>query len=130
MSTPSRRAFLGRVAAGAACVALPGAAVGVQATAKKPEPFGAKQIISGKPRERGLAYGKLFKDGIAQFLDKEIYSFVGKPASKEDMLRYAAACGTVLKEVCPIVYDELGGAAEGSGLKHEELVLITLHEEL
>ena len=35
-----------------------------------------------------------------------------------------------MKEVCPVVYEELGGAAEGSGLKFEELVLITLHEEL
>ena len=123
----SRRDFLRNTATGAACLALPATV----AATHKPEPFGAKQIIPGKPRERGLAYGKQFKDGIAQFLDKEIYgAFIGKPSPKDDMLRYASACGKVLKEVCPVVYEELGGAAEGSGFKFEELVLITLHEEL
>jgi hypothetical protein len=122
----TRRDFLHRVAAGAVCAILPATARGAQ----KPEPFGAKQIISGKARERGVAYGKLFKDGIARFLEKEIDTFVGKPATKDDMLRYADACGKAMKEVCPIVYEELGGAAEGSGLKFEEVVLITLHEEL
>jgi hypothetical protein len=127
LPTTSRRDFLRQTVAGAAGLALPTIAT----AAPKPEPFGAKQIISGKPRERGNAYGKLFKDGIARFLDKEIYgAFVAKPAPKDEMLRYAAACGKVLKEVCPVVNEELGGAAEGSGLKYEELVLITLHEEL
>ena len=125
--TPSRRDFLRHTAAGAACLALPGTV----AAAPKPEPFGAKAIISGKPRERGYAYGKQFKDGIERFLDKEIYgAFIGKPSPKDDMLRYASACGKVLKEVCPVVHEELAGAAEGSGFKYEELVLITLHEEL
>jgi hypothetical protein len=127
MLTTSRRDFLRRTVAGAAGLALPAA---VACAAPTPEPFGAKRVIAGKPRERGVAYGKLFKDGIARFLDKEIYTFVGKPASKDDMLRYADACGKVVKEVCPVVYEELGGASEGSGLKFEELVLITLHEEL
>ncbi len=127
LPTTSRREFLRQVAAGVACSALPAGAVG----APKVEPFAPKHIITGKPRERGRAYGKLYKDGIASFLDKEIYgSFVGKPAPKDDMLRYADACGKAMKDVCPVVHDELAGAAEGSGLKVEELVLITLHEEL
>src|SRR6185503_2687043 len=125
--TTSRRDFLRQVAAGAACAALPA----LPTVAAKPEPFLAKRVISGKPRERGLAYGKALKDDIAAFLDKEIYgSFIGKPAPKDDMLRYADACGKAMKDACPVVYEELGGAAEGSGLKLEELVLITLHEEL
>jgi hypothetical protein len=123
----SRRDFLRQTVAGAAGLALPMTVAGAPS---KPEPFAAKQVISGKPRERGVAYGKLFKDGIARFLEKEIYTFVGKPATKDDMLRYAGACGKVMKEVCPVVHEELGGASEGSGLKFEELVLITLHEEL
>jgi hypothetical protein len=128
LPTTSRRDFLRQTVTGAACLALPATAT---AAAPKPEPFGPKQIISGKPRERGLAYGKQFKDGIAAFLDKEIYgAFVAKPAPKDEMLRYAAACGKVMKDASPIVYEELGGVAEGSGLKFEELVLITLHEEL
>ena len=123
----SRRDFLRQVAAGAVCTTLPT----ITTAAAKPQPFAAKQIIAGKPRERGAAYGKQFKDGIAQFLDKEIYgAFIGKPAPKDDMLRYAAACGKDMKEVCPVMHEELEGMAEGSGLKFEELVLITLHEEL
>jgi len=91
----------------------------------------AKRVIAGKPRERGRQYGQLLKDGIAAFLDKEIYKpFIQKPAPKDELLRYAAACGKVVREVCPIVYDELEGTAEGSGLTLEEILLINLHEEL
>ena len=128
LSTTTRRDFLRHTAASAAGLAFPAGAPGVDT---KPAPFGPTGIISGKPRERGYAYGREFKDGIARFLDKEIYgAFIGKPSPKDDMLRYASSCGKVLKEVCPIVHEELGGAAEGSGFKFEELVLITLHEEL
>ena len=122
----TRRQFLGSVAAGAALPLIP-----TTAAAAKPEPFAPKRVIAGKPRERGVAYGKMFRDGIAHFLDKEIYAaFIAKPSPKDDMLRYASACGKVLKEVCPVVHEELAGAAEGSGFKFEELVLVTLHEEL
>src|SRR5262245_104630 len=127
LHTTSRREFLRYAATGAVCATFPT----VGTTAAKPEPFLAKRVITGKPRERGAAYGKALKDGIAAFLDKEIYgAFVGKPSPKDDMLRYAVACGKAMKDACPVVYEELAGAAEGSGLKLEELVLITLHEEL
>jgi hypothetical protein len=121
-----RRAFLRQAAAGAATVAC-----GVPAAASVKGEIPLKRIIAGSPRERGRAYGRQFKDGIAAFLDKEIYAqFVGKPSPKDDMLRYAAACGKVVREVCPVVHDELEGVAEGSGLRLEELLLINLHEEL
>ncbi|MBA4062342.1 MAG: hypothetical protein C0501_01290 [Isosphaera sp.] len=94
------------------------------------EPFGPKRVIAGRPRERGAAYGKLFKDGIARFLDREIYAVANKSVSKAEMLRYAGACGKVVAEACPVVHEELGGVAEGSGLTFEEVVLVTLHEEL
>jgi hypothetical protein len=88
-------------------------------------------VISGKPRERGLAYGQKFRDGIRRFLQREIYqAFVQKPSPKEEMLRYAGACARVIREVCPVVADELEGVAEGAGLRPEEVVLLTLHEEL
>jgi hypothetical protein len=87
--------------------------------------------IAGSPRERGRAYGRQFGDGIRSFLDKEIFgAFSGKVFPKDEMLRYAAACGKSIESNCPIIHEELGGMAEGSGIPFEELVLITLHEEL
>src|SRR5262245_34064450 len=57
-------------------------------------------VIAGKPRDRGLAYGKKFSEGIRRFLDQEIYAaFIQKPAPKDDMLRYAGACAKVIREV-------------------------------
>ena len=91
----------------------------------------AAVVISGTPKERGSAYGKQFRDGIRKFLDQEIYgAFIQKPSPKPEMLKYAAACGEVIREECPEIHTELTGIAEGSGLGFDEVVLITLHEEL
>ena len=43
--------------------------------------------------------------------------------TKDDMLRYADACGQKLKKLSLIMHDELERMAEGSGLRIEELVL-------
>src|SRR5688572_9621191 len=89
------------------------------------------KVIVGTPKERGLAYGKAYRDDIRRFLDKEIYAaFTLKPNPKDEMLRYAAACRGVIRDVCPEIADEIAGVAEGSGLTADEVVLITLHEEL
>jgi hypothetical protein len=96
----------------------------------KAPPF-TKTTIAGKPRERGKQYGKQFADDIRKFLDQEIHKpFIGKPATNEEMLRYAGACGQEVKKYSPVIHEELEGMAEGSGLRLEDLVLITLHEEL
>jgi hypothetical protein len=88
-------------------------------------------VISGNPRERGRQYGQKFKQAIQAFRDNEILSaFEGKPNTREQMLRYAGRCGEAIKKHVPIIHDELEGMAEGSGLPLEDLVLITLHEEL
>lgn len=87
--------------------------------------------ISGKPFARGLMYGTKYRQDIRQFLDKEIYAaFIQKPAPKDELLRYAGACVKVVQEVCPTIHAELQGIAKGAELKLEEVVLITLHEEL
>jgi hypothetical protein len=87
--------------------------------------------ISGKPRDRGRQYGRQFKDGIHTFLEREIYgAFIGHPSPKEQMRRYADACAREVRRFSPEIHDELEGMAEGSGLELDELVLITLHEEL
>jgi hypothetical protein len=106
--------------------------------ATKPVPAGPapdKDIplteIRGKPRDRGRQYGRLFRDQIDGFINREIHkAFDGKPSSKEQMLRYAEACGKEVRRYTPLIHDELEGLAEGSGLRLEELLLLTLHEEL
>jgi Acyl-coenzyme A:6-aminopenicillanic acid acyl-transferase len=95
------------------------------------KPFGDAIVIAGGPRERGRRYGRRFRDEIGEFLDREIYrAFEGSLAAKEELLRYAAACSRVIRAECPVIADELEGMAEATGLRLEEHVLITLHEEL
>ena len=138
----SRREVLRRAAATAGAGALAvgsgwcggrpalGAAAGDAPPAPPPPPF-ELTVIRGNARERGRAYGGRFKDAIAGFFDCEIFrAFTGNPSSREDMLRYAAACAARIKAFAPEVMDELEGMAEGAGLRLEHVVLLTLHEEL
>jgi hypothetical protein len=93
--------------------------------------FAPATVLEGKPRDRGHAYGAQFRDAIRDFLAKEIdAAFTGKPSTKEQLLRYAAACGNVVRAECPLVADEFQGIADGAGLTFDEVVLINLHEEL
>jgi hypothetical protein len=89
-------------------------------------------VIRGTPRERGRQYGRSFQGPIAAFLDREIYGAFARPkaTTKEAMLRYADHCGRAIRKFSPTIGDELEGMAEGSGRRIEEIVLITLHEEL
>ncbi len=88
-------------------------------------------VISGRPRSRGLQYGRIFKDRIHAFLDKEIYgTFAKNPPSKDDLLRYAGGCAEQIRRYSPVIIEEMEGMTEGSGLPIEETVLVTLHEEL
>src|SRR5262245_65234161 len=126
----TRREALQRVVAGLGALAC-----GSPATARSAErlvkPFGDAIVIAGGPRERGRRYGRRFRDEIAEFLDREIYrAFEGSLAAKDELLRYAAACSRVIRGECPVIADELEGMAEATGLRLEEHVLITLHEEL
>jgi hypothetical protein len=127
----TRRTFLlSALGSTGALTGLGRATARAEGPAPKPPPF-TRTVISGKPRERGRQYGKQFADGIRAFLDKEIYrAFVGKPSPKDHMLRYADACGQEVRTYSPVIFDELEGMAEGSGLRLEDLVLVTLHEEL
>jgi hypothetical protein len=130
---PSRRRFLQSLAAASGWLAwqsVPGRRLTAASPATVP-PFGEATVIAGSPRERGLAYGRLFAPEIRGFLDREIYGrFADKHFPRTAMLDYAEACARVIGEECPIIAEELAGMAEGSGLALAEHVLITLHEEL
>lgn len=93
--------------------------------------FATATVLEGKSKERGHVYGKQFRDEIRDFFKTEILAaFVGKPATKEQMLGYAKACARVVKAECPVVAEEFEGIADGAGLTFDEIVLINLHEEL
>jgi isopenicillin-N N-acyltransferase-like protein len=95
-----------------------------------PREFAPARVLAGGPRARGLAYGMQFRGAIRAFLQKEIdAAFVGRPATKEQMLEYAAACGKVVRAECPLIAEEAQGIADGAGLTFDEVVLINLHEE-
>jgi isopenicillin-N N-acyltransferase-like protein len=86
-------------------------------------------IVTGKPRERGRQYGQHFAAAIGKFLDREIVTPFSKKATRGDMLRYAGQCAKEIHAYSPEVSEELEGMAEGAGMRLEEIVAITLHEE-
>jgi hypothetical protein len=125
-ATWSRREFLRR-AAGVTALGLDLQGAAVQQRAAEH----TLTVISGKPRDRGRAYGAKFKDGIHAFLENEIYrTYVDTPNPRERMLRFAGECGKAIREYSPTIMEEMEGMAEGAGLALEEIVLITNHEEL
>jgi isopenicillin-N N-acyltransferase-like protein len=88
-------------------------------------------MISGTPRERGRQYGQHFKDEIQAFLEKEISKkFIRNPPTRDDLLRYSHQCIAAIESYSPPIMAELQGMAEGSGLSLDEIVLVTLHEEV
>jgi hypothetical protein len=126
----TRRAALQQVVAGLGVLACESPAR-ARFAERAVEPFGDAVVITGGPRERGRRYGRRFGDPIREFLDREIYRpFERAVAEKDGLLRYAAACFRVIRAECPLIADELEGMAEATGLRLEEHVLITLHEEL
>src|SRR5262245_55885550 len=127
----NRRDFLKQAAAGGAALAgLDLARADAPDRSLKVEDHTLVEI-AGKPRERGRRYGEKFQTEIRSFLEKEIHAkFTTPTVSRDDLLRYAGQCDKAVKEYSPLIHDELEGIAEGSGLLLEEVVLITLHEEV
>lgn len=130
----TRREFLNKLVGGTVVVvAWPSVPTGELFGADTVAPDGVPALttISGRPRGRGLAYGTRFREGIGRFLDREIYgAFLDRPATRRELLDYAAACARVVREYCPIVFEEVGGVAAGAGVLPQEVVLLALHEEL
>jgi isopenicillin-N N-acyltransferase-like protein len=104
----------------------------VLADEKPVKPEFALTSISGKPRERGQQYGARYQADIRAMIDREIFNRLIKPGrhTRDDLLRYAAACVREVKLFAPLIHDEMEGMAEGSGIGLEELMLLNLHEEV
>jgi isopenicillin-N N-acyltransferase-like protein len=132
----TRRAFVGEaVGLGAIAGGIGLSACARLARAGEGEPPRAPDhtltVIRGTPRERGRQYGRRFGDAVRSFLEGEIYRPATKRSyMKDELLRYASRCGEEIRGFSPVVMDELEGMAEGSGLRLEEVVLLTLHEEV
>lgn len=127
----TRRAFLQEIAGCGAAVARLSFTDKLAAAPEVPKVADhTLTVIAGKPRERGRQYGQKFKDAIHSFLDKEVIRVCAKKASREQLLRYAGQCSAAIKEYAPPLTDEMEGIAEGAGLKLEEVVLLSLHEEV
>jgi isopenicillin-N N-acyltransferase-like protein len=125
----NRREFLQAGCGAAACLALENLAHGESEKLPK-VPDHKLTVIAGKPRERGKQYGAAFKDAIPTFLEQEIYrKHVRNPPTRDDLLRYAGQCAKAIKSYSPTIMEELEGIAEGTAMKLEEVVLVTLHEE-
>jgi isopenicillin-N N-acyltransferase-like protein len=128
-ASPTRRQFLHQAACcGAAAAGLQAPWASADELPKVPDH--TLTVIAGKPRERGKSYGQKFKDAIHAFLDKELHKAYAKHSSKEEQLRYAGQCTKAIKEYAPTILDEMEGIAEGTGLRLEDIVNISLHEEI
>ncbi|MHB8898278.1 MAG: C45 family autoproteolytic acyltransferase/hydrolase [Thermoguttaceae bacterium] len=129
-----RREFFGAAACGSCAIMGLGRARGAERAPLSQRPSAPDHslvVVSGTPRERGRSYGRRFAAEIGEFLEKDILGTFSNPkASREQMLRYAEACLPAIRRLSPTITDEMEGMAEGSGLRLEEIVLITLHEEL
>jgi hypothetical protein len=123
----TRRAFFTSTAAAAIAPAFPGRLFAEASWPKVPDH--TLTVVKGKPRERGRQYGKQFAADLAKFLDKEIVTPFSKRVTRDDMLRYAGQCAKEVRAYSPEIHDELEGMAEGAGVRLEDVVAITLHEE-
>jgi isopenicillin-N N-acyltransferase-like protein len=133
MNLQSRREFLKSASMGTLAAGFLGSSGGPTALGNEyvTQEFPPLQTFSGKPRDRGRQYGKDHRDAIHEFLDKELYTpFAQGPLTKEQLLRYADACGQSVRAYSQELCDELEGIAEGAAIELDEVVLITLHEEL
>ena len=127
----TRRHFLKQTALTAGAAYAPMLVLAADESPRTVKPFDAAIVISGSARERGRQYGQLFAEGIKEFFDREILNAIIKDRwSKDDALRYAGACWKIIQSECPVIADEMEGMAAGTGLRVEEHVLLTLHEEL
>jgi isopenicillin-N N-acyltransferase-like protein len=123
----SRRTAIGTSAAAIAGIVLPRHAVCQTTWPTVPEH--ALTTVSGSPRDRGRQYGKLFAAEIARFLETEILTPFDQNTTRDEMLRFAGQCAQKIRTYSPEAIDELEGIAEGSELRLEDVVAITLHEE-
>ncbi len=127
----TRRQFITTAAAATLAFNRCRIAAAAEPAAKPNAPEHTLTVVSGSPRDRGREYGRAFHRPIHEFLEREIVApFAKESGPREAALRYAGACAHEVRRYSPEIMEELEGMAEATGMRLEEVVLITLHEEL
>jgi len=82
--------------------------------------------ISGTPRERGYRYGENCKNIIQQLLNAH-YAFYDREigVSKELLINEASKLINFVEKYSSEIAEEMKGTAEGSGVKYEEILIIS-----
>jgi predicted choloylglycine hydrolase len=80
-------------------------------------------VIEGDAESCGFAYGRLLEPQILGFIAQEI-----KPAA--ELMGYARQCWRWVQRQAPRSAQVMRGLADGAALSIEQVVLLTLHEEL
>lgn len=96
---------------------------------EKERPFEQLTLV-GSPFERGALYGERRRDAIHQYIEyfKRIVSSMegGEEALKEKI----KALLPLIEEHSPSIAEEMRGIGEGCNRPYEDLVMLSLHEEL
>lgn len=86
--------------------------------------------LTGEPFERGRCYGEAKREDIRYFVDY-FYQLTGTDKKDgEGLLEKVRSYIPYIQEYSLPLYQELEGMAKGSSCLLEELVMLTLHEEL
>lgn len=130
----TRRRFVVRLAGGISALGTVGALPALEQPRASEQPQDDSHrltVIAGSPAERGQQYGLAFAPAIRDFLEREICTpFAKDRATRDGLLQYAAACAQEVVAYAPEIGAELESMARAVGIRLEEAVLITLHEEL
>jgi isopenicillin-N N-acyltransferase-like protein len=85
--------------------------------------------LSGSANDIGYNFGTKYKDSIKLFLDWFYEQFQGK-MDVVQALRHASKYIPYIEDYSPTISDEMHGMARGSERRYEEIVMISLHEEI
>lgn len=85
--------------------------------------------LSGSPDQIGYKFGVQCKDSIDRFLDW-FYKQLQDRITEEQALRHASKHIPYIEDYSPTIAVEMKGIAKGSERKYEEIVILSLHEEI
>lgn len=87
--------------------------------------------ISGDPRERGLAYGRLARDRIALTLDAYADLFAHHACLQwEEVTEYAQGYEPIIANYDPSLVEEMHGIAEGASIAFKDVLAINVRTEV
>jgi len=85
--------------------------------------------LSGSPNNIGYEHGVKCRESINRLVDWFYNRFQGK-ITVEQALRHSSKFIPYIDDYSPTIAEEMRGIAEGSMRRYEEIVMISLHEEL